>query len=72
MYTIFGAAILMLSYVMRWVKLLLLKSPKILLEKTIYVFRFKYLEEYFTDYRSLSQSKSIFAIEQKAIFSCYV
>ena len=60
-----------------------LKSPKNrLLEVNIYVFKFMYLEEYFTDRRSqgvkskfmhtLLESKRFFAIEGKAIVSCFV
>ena len=74
-------AILTLSYVRRWVKLIPLKSPKTDLWKK-HIFKFAYLEEYFTDRRTqgvnskfmhiLLVSKSIFAIEQKAIVSCFV
>ena len=64
------------------VKLIPLKSSKIgILEKNTSVFRFTYLEEYlqigeakvskFNFMHTLSESKSIFAIEQKAIVSSF-
>ena len=82
MYTIF--AILMLSYVRRWAKLIPLKLPKIgsrkkktflsldlriakniLQIRDAKVSKFKYMH-------TLSESKSIFATEQKTIVSCFV
>ena len=74
-------AIIMLSYVRRWVKLTPLESPKIgssritflsiLISKNILligeakVSKFKFMH-------TLCDSKSILTIEQKAIVSCFV
>ena len=72
----------MLSYVKSWVKLILLKQPKIGSWKTFQsldlrisknisqirenkVSKFKFLH-------TLSESKSLYAIEQKTIVSCFV
>ena len=63
--------------------MILLKLPKIgSLKKSISVLSFTYLEEYFKDreakvskfkfMHALSESKSLFAIEQKAVVSCFV
>ena len=74
-------AILMFSYVRRWAKLIPLKSPKIdswkklsldlRISKNILqigeakVSKFKFMH-------TLFESRSIFAIEQKAIVSCFI
>ena len=75
--------ILMLGFVVRWVKLMLLKSPKfgswkktfmsLDLRISKYILRIgetKVSESKFM--HTLSESKSIFAIEQKATELCFV
>ena len=76
-------AILMLSYVERWVKLIPLKSPKIgSWQKTFLSLDLRISKNVlqigearvskFEFMHALSESKSIFEIEQNAIVSCFV